>query len=208
MKKINKEALNYFLDTEFLDAHCELNYNSVFSLLIAVMLSAQTTDSSVNKVTPVLFEKYKTIQDLSNALQGDVEDIIKSIGLYKNKSLNIIKTAKIIHEKYDDIVPNNMMELISLPGVGRKTASVVLIEGFNIPALPVDTHILRVSKRLGITNQNDDAYSTEMKLRKMIPEEKLAKAHHQLIIFGRYRCLARNPKCFECSLKQYCNYLK
>ncbi len=206
MKKISKTEFINFLDNYFLDAHCELNYHNVFELLVAVMLSAQTTDISVNKVTPVLFEKYKTIQELANANLNDVENIIHSIGLYKAKAKNIIEVANVIHNNYNDIVPNTIDELVKLKGVGRKTASVVLIEGYNLPALPVDTHILRVSKRLGITNENDDAYQTEMKLRKILNEDRLAKAHHQLIFFGRYMCKAKNPSCSDCPFNNKCNY--
>ena len=204
--KINKEALDYFLSNYYLDSKCELNYNSIFELLIAVMLSAQTTDKQVNKITPILFNKYKTIKDLSLAKLQDIEEIIKPIGIYKNKAKNIKEVSYIIHNQYNDIVPNNLESLMKLKGVGRKTASVVLIEGFKIPALPVDTHILRVSKRLNICDYNDDAYKCETELRKLISEDKLIRAHHQLIYFGRNVCHAKKPDCNNCPLAKYCTY--
>ena len=206
--KINNEILNNFLDNNFLDAKCELKYSNNFQLLIAVMLSAQTTDKSVNKITPILFDKYKTINDLANARLEDIEEIIKPIGIYKNKAKNIKEISSKIINNFNGDVPNTLEELTTLPGVGRKTASVVLIEGFNKIAFPVDTHIQRVAKRLGIANSNDDAYQVEMKLRKLIDESKLKKAHHQLIFMGRYMCKAIKPNCIECPLKQYCVYNK
>lgn len=204
--KISKEKLNWFLDNYYKDAKCELNYDSLFHLLLAVTLSAQTTDAAVNKITPILFDKYKTPKELGDANIEDVENIIHSIGLYKNKAKNIIETAKILHSKYNDEMPKTMEELTSLPGVGRKTASVMFVEGFKIPALPVDTHIHRISQRLGIIKKDEDVLKAEKNLRKLIPEEKLIKAHHQLIFFGRYQCMAKNPLCEGCVLKESCNY--
>ena len=179
--KINKDEIASYLNELYPDAHCELNYDSIFHLLIAVMLSAQTTDNSVNKVTPVLFEKYVTPIDLANANIEDVENIIRSIGLYKNKAKNIIATSKMLVEKYNSIVPNSMEELTSLPGVGRKTANVLLVEGFKIPAFPVDTHVERVSKRLGIAKQNDSVETVEKKIRKIYLKEQYGLLHHQFI---------------------------
>lgn len=202
--KINKDEIASYLNELYPDAHCELNYDSIFHLLIAVMLSAQTTDNSVNKVTPVLFEKYVSPLDLANANIEDVENIIRSIGLYKNKAKNIIATSKMLVEKYNSIVPNSMEELTSLPGVGRKTANVVLVEGFKIPAFPVDTHVERVSKRLGIAKQNDSVETVEKKIRKIFLKEQYGLLHHQFIFFGRYFCKAISPNCKDCRFLGRC----
>lgn len=202
--KINKEEIAQYLNELYPDAHCELNYDSIFHLLIAVMLSAQTTDNSVNKVTPILFEKYVTPLDLANANLEEVESIIRSIGLYKNKAKNIISTSKVLVEKYNSIVPNTMEELTSLPGVGRKTANVMLVEGFKIPAFPVDTHVERVSKRLGLAKQNDSVEIVEKKIRKIYLKEQYGLLHHQFIFFGRYFCKAINPNCKECKFLGRC----
>ena len=202
--KINKDEIASYLNELYPDAHCELNYDSIFHLLIAVMLSAQTTDNSVNKVTPVLFEKYVSPIDLANANIEDVENIIRSIGLYKNKAKNIIATSKMLVEKYNSIVPNSMEELTSLPGVGRKTANVLLVEGFKIPAFPVDTHVERVSKRLGIAKQNDSVETVEKKIRKIYLKEQYGLLHHQFIFFGRYFCKAISPNCKDCRFLGRC----
>ena len=202
--KINKDEIAQYLNELYPDAHCELNYDSIFHLLIAVMLSAQTTDNSVNKVTPILFEKYVSPLDLANANLEEVESIIRSIGLYKNKAKNIISTSKVLVEKYNSIVPNTMEELTSLPGVGRKTANVLLVEGFKIPAFPVDTHVERVSKRLGIAKQNDSVETVEKKIRKIYLKEQYGLLHHQFIFFGRYFCKAISPNCKECRFLGRC----
>ena len=199
----NQDFLNY-LDELYPNAHCELNYRNVFTLLMAVMLSAQTTDNAVNKVTPLLFDKYDTPNKLASAKQQDIESIIKPLGLYKNKANNLIGCAKELVSKYNGEVPNTLEELMSLKGVGRKTASVVLIEGFKIPAFPVDTHIERISKRLGLADKNDDATTIDNKLRARFDSSLWSKLHHQIIFFGRYKCKAKNPLCDDCKLKNYC----
>ena len=204
MMKKNILLIEEYLDLLFKNPKCELEYNKDYELLIAVMLSAQTTDNSVNKVTPILFEKYVTPLDLANANLEDVENIIRSIGLYKNKAKNIIATSKILVEKYNSIVPNTMEELTSLPGVGRKTANVLLVEGFKIPAFPVDTHVERVSKRLGIAKQNDSVETVEKKIRKIYLKEQYGLLHHQFIFFGRYFCKAISPNCKECRFLGRC----
>ena len=186
------------------DAHCELNYTTIFELLVAVMLSAQTTDVSVNKVTPVLFTKFNTPELLASASLSDVENCIHSLGLYKNKSKNLIEMSRVLLEKYNGIVPSSKDELLTLPGVGVKTASVVLIEGYKIPAFPVDTHVERISKRLGIAKNSDNAIDVMNKLMKKYPKEMWGKLHHQMIFFGRYTCIARKPKCDQCLLKEKC----
>ncbi|MDF2699270.1 MAG: endonuclease [Haloplasmataceae bacterium] len=197
--------LNTF-ENMFPDAFCELNHRNHFELLVAVILSAQTTDVSVNKITKTLFEMYKTPSDFVQADIFDIEHAIKSIGLFKNKAKNIQKLCKILVMEFNSNVPNTMEELIKLPGVGRKTANVVLSVAFNIPAFAVDTHVERVSKRLNIALEFDNVTIVEQKLMQFFPKDKWNKLHHQMIFFGRYHCLARKPHCDICSLKNKCNY--
>ena len=199
------EEISSFLDETYPNVGCELNYNKDYELVIAVMLSAQTTDVSVNKVTPELFAKYKTLDELANANLFDVEEIIHSIGLYKNKAKNVIAIAKALAENYGGVVPSDKDELQKLPGVGNKTAGVIRAEIFRIPDLPVDTHILRISKRLKLVDEKADPYQTEIKLKKLFDEENWIKLHHQLIHFGRYMCTARSPQCEKCKLGAFCN---
>lgn len=206
--KISKEEIKNYLNELYPFARCELNYTTPFELLIAVMLSAQTTDASVNKVTPNLFSKYKDASNLAKANLSDVENIIKSIGLYKNKAKNIIATSKIIDEVYKGNVPSNMEELTSLPGVGRKTANVMLVEGFKIPAFPVDTHVERVSKRLGIAKANDSVETVERKITKLFAKKDYGLLHHQFIFFGRYFCKAIKPNCENCIFLNRCKIKK
>ena len=203
--KIDYQYISEQLDIMYPNAHCELNYTTIFELLVAVMLSAQTTDVSVNKVTPALFAKFNTPELLASASLSDVENCIRSLGLYKNKSKNLIEMSKVLLDKFNGEVPKTKEELLTLPGVGVKTASVVLIEGYKIPAFPVDTHIERISKRLGIAKKSDDAIKVMEKLMKKYPKETWGKLHHQMIFFGRYTCNARKPKCEECLLKEKCH---
>lgn len=202
-KKI--DLLIPFLDNLFPEARCELIYHKDYELVIAVMLSAQTTDASINAVTPVLFSKYSSLEELAKADLKDIENIIHSIGLYKNKAKNVLGIAQTLLKDFNGVVPSDKDLLQTLPGVGNKTAGVVRAEFFKIPDLPVDTHILRISKRLELANQDDDAYEVEMKLKKIIDESRYIKTHHQLIHFGRYFCTARNPRCSECRLIEICN---
>lgn len=204
IKNKTKEISSY-LNEIFPNVGCELNYNKDYELVIAVMLSAQTTDISVNKVTPVLFDRYKTLEELANASLLDVEEIIHSIGLYKNKAKNVIAIAKVLVDNYGGVVPSDKDELQKLPGVGNKTAGVIRAEIFRIPDLPVDTHILRISKRLDLVDSKADPLKTEIKLKKLFPESDWIKLHHQLIHFGRYKCLARRPMCENCKLAAFCN---
>ncbi len=197
--------ISTFLDEMFPNVGCELNYNKDYELVIAVMLSAQTTDISVNKVTPILFNRYKTLNELASANLFDVEEIIHSIGLYKNKAKNVIAIAQCLVNNYGGVVPSDKDELQKLPGVGNKTAGVIRAEIFRIPGLPVDTHILRISKRLGLVDSKANPLKTEIKLKKLFPKEKWIKLHHQLIHFGRYFCTARNPQCEKCKLCAFCN---
>ena len=207
-KKEVVDLLFSYLDEILPNASCELIYKKDYELAIAVILSAQTTDNSVNKVTPILFDKYKSIHNLANANVFDVENIIKSIGLYKNKASNIVAFAKELEERFDSILPSDKKDLTSLSGVGNKTAGVIRCEVFKIPDLPVDTHILRITKRLNLASKDDDADKTEAKLKKLIEEKRWIKTHHQLIHFGRYYCKAKNPLCNNCKVKDYCNYFK
>lgn len=195
-----------YLNRLFPDAKAELDFSNHFELLIAVVLSAQTTDIAVNKVTPILFNKYPDAFHLSNALISDVESIIKTIGLYKNKAKNIIELSKILVHKHQGIVPNDRIELESLPGVGRKTANVVLSNAFDVPALAVDTHIERISKRLGLALESDSAFQVEQKLNLIFDQSLWKKLHHQLIFFGRYHCKAKKPNCDVCEMKTTCPF--
>ena len=207
--KTNVQSLLNYLDELFPSAQCELFYSKDYELVIAVMLSAQTTDKSVNAVTPILFKKFPSLEALNNASLDEIEEIIKPIGLYKNKAKNLKGIVKDLVEKFNGIVPSDKDLLMTLPGVGNKTAGVIRAEIFRIPDLPVDTHILRISKRLKLANQKDDPYQVEMKLKKLIPEERWIKSHHQLIHFGRYFCSARSPQCENCKISDRCtNYRK
>lgn len=198
------DAIIFYLDELFPNVGCELNYTKPHELLIAVVLSAQTTDKSVNNVTPILFSKYPTIEDLANADIKDVEDIIHSIGLYKNKAKNIVLLAKELVSKYGGEVPRSKEDLITLPGVGNKTASVVRLELFNDDEFPVDTHVARIAKRLGYAKEKDEPLVIERKLKKAFPKNCWGKLHHQIIHFGREKCFARNPKCENCKISAFC----
>ena len=204
MMKTNISSLLNYLDELFPSARCELFYSKDYELVIAVMLSAQTTDKSVNAVTPVLFNKYPSLENLNNAPLEDIEEILKPIGLYKNKAKNLKGIVKDLLERFNGKVPSNKDELMTLPGVGNKTAGVIRAEIFQIPDLPVDTHILRISKRLNLAKKDDEPIDVERKLKKLIPEERWIKSHHQLIHFGRYFCTARNPQCENCKISDMC----
>lgn len=184
---------------------CALDFGSIFQLLIAVVLSAQTTDKQVNKVTPGLFEKYPDASSLAAAENESVEECIRKIGMYKTKAKNIINAAKMIVDEYNGEVPKDFDCLVSLPGVGRKTANVVLAVGYGIPAIPVDTHVFRLSNRIGIVNEKD-VLKTEMGLMKELPRETWIDMHHALIWHGRLVCKARNPECESCTLTKVCKY--
>lgn len=200
LKNMNN-VLKYF-DKILPNADCELNYNKDYELLIAVMLSAQTTDKRVNEVTEVLFDKYKTLDELSKADIEDLKKIIYPLGTYTKKSKNIKDIANEI--KSIGYVPNDRSFLESLSGVGRKTTNVVLSILYSEPCIAVDTHIARVSKRLGFAKANDDVITIERKLTKLISKEKIGKAHHQFLLFGRYYCKSKNPLCGTCELKNMC----
>lgn len=195
------------LAIEYPNARCGLDYGTPFQLLVSTILSAQATDKSVNKVTEELYKQYPDVDSFLTLTQEEIENKIKKIGLYKNKSKSIYNMVRELKERYNGIVPRNMEELMSLSGVGRKTASVVLVEAFNIPAFPVDTHVFRVTKRIGIASGNNaDKVSDEMM--KKLPKKYYHLMHHLLITHGREICNAQNPKCEKCCLSDMCNYYK
>ena len=204
MMKTNIVHLLDYLDELFPHASCELFYTNDYELAIAVMLSAQTTDKSVNNVTRVLFNKYQSLDELNNAPIEDIEESIKQIGLYKNKAKNLKGIVKDLIERFNYQVPSDKDLLQTLPGVGNKTAGVIRAEIFKIPDLPVDTHVSRIAKRLGLAKKDDEPIAVERKLKRLISEDRWIKSHHQFIHFGRYFCTARNPRCAECKIKDYC----
>lgn len=193
-----------YLDELFPNPVCELEYDKDYELLIAIMLSAQTTDKRVNKVTKILFNKYKTLEELKNADIEDIENIIRELGNFRKKSIYVKEIAKNLLENWQGFVPNDRIFLESLSGVGRKTVNVFLGIIYNEPTIAVDTHVERVSKRLNLAKTNDSVLEVEKKLMKKIPEERRNKAHHQLVLFGRYHCKALKPNCEECKLKNIC----
>ena len=201
---MNKEIITNYLDELFDNPKCELIYNKDYELLLSVMLSAQTTDKSVNKAVIPLYEKYDSLDKLKELSIKEIESYIKSIGLYKNKSHNF----KCIVDEISKIgyVPNDRNYLETLPGVGRKTASVVLSHLFDEPNFAVDTHVYRVSKRLKITKEKDDVLKTEKKLKKYFDKDEWNKVNSQLVLFGRYYCTSKSPKCDNCKLKDICSY--
>lgn len=195
---LNKAQIRYCLDTMgemFPDAHCELNHSNPFELVIAVALSAQCTDVLVNKVTKDLFQKYKTPEDYISVPIEELENDIRSIGLFRNKAKNIQKLSRMLIEEYDREVPRDRDELTKLPGVGRKTANVVVSVAYDVPAIAVDTHVERVSKRLGLCRWKDSVLEVEKTLMVKIPKEEWSVTHHRLIFFGRYHCKAQSPRC-------------
>lgn len=203
LKKTQIPAVLDALEKEYPDAECALDHQNIYQLLIAVVLSAQTTDVSVNKVTPALFEAYPTPEALSNARNEDVEVMLKTIGMYRTKARNIINLTKQLCEKYGGSVPHDYDALVSLSGVGRKTANVVLSVGFGEQRIAVDTHVFRVSNRIGLVKAKD-VLSTELSLMKRVPKERWSRTHHSLIFHGRQCCSARNPKCEQCCISELC----
>ena len=202
--KSRVERVEEYLEELFPNAYCELNYTKDYELLIAVVLSAQTTDKRVNKVTKVLFEKYDTLEKLKGAKVMDIEKIIKEIGTYHKKALFVKEIATVLVEEYDGQMPYDRRLLENLPGVGRKTINVVLGELGIEPAIAVDTHVERVSKRLKLAYQKDSVLEVEKKLQKKFLKKDWVKRHHQLIFFGRYHCKAIKPECESCKLRDIC----
>jgi endonuclease-3 len=202
-----KQKMRHILDTlaeMFPDAHCELNHSNPFELTIAVLLSAQCTDETVNKVTASLFQKYKRPEDYLAVPLEELEQDIRRIGLFRNKAANIQKLCRILIDKYDGEVPQKHEQLVELPGVGRKTANVVVSNAFGVPAIAVDTHVERVSKRLAVAKPDDSVLEVEKKLMKLVPKDEWTITHHRLIFFGRYHCKAQNPDCPACPLLDLC----
>lgn len=188
----------------FPDAHCELNHDNPFELAIAVMLSAQCTDALVNRVTPALFQKYHEPEDYLAVSVEELQQDIRSIGLFRNKAKHIRQMCEVLITEYGGELPQTMDDLIKLPGIGRKTANVILSVAFGVPALAVDTHVERVTKRLGICRWKDSVLEVENTLMRRLPRERWSEAHHQLIFFGRYHCRAQHPACPECPLLDLC----
>ncbi|OMP65835.1 endonuclease III [Domibacillus epiphyticus] len=204
---LTRKEIRHCLDTfadMFPDAHCELNHSNPFELVIAVALSAQCTDALVNKVTKGLFEKYKTPEDYISVPLEELEQDIRSIGLYRNKAKNIQKLSHMLIEELNGKVPETQEGLVKLPGVGRKTANVVASVAFGVPAIAVDTHVERVSKRLGFCRWKDNVTQVEETLMKKIPMDEWSVTHHRMIFFGRYHCKAQSPNCPECPLLELC----
>ncbi len=187
-------------------AETELNYEDPYELLVAVILSAQCTDKRVNMVTPRLFERFPTVEQMSKAEFDDIEPLIRSISFANNKTRHLMGMSKMLMEKYNGEIPSTVEELVELPGVGRKTANVITSVIFNQPNMAVDTHVFRVSARIGLTTNAKTPLQTEMQLLKYIPTGLVHKAHHWLILHGRYICVARRPKCEECGLKPVCKF--
>lgn len=201
-KKRAEEIIRIFED-EYRDADCTLDYKSPLQLLIATQLAAQCTDARVNQVTPALFERYKTVQDFAVADEAELSEYIRSTGFFRNKTKNIIACCKKLISDFGGEVPQTMDELLTLPGVGRKTANLVLGDIFGIPGIVVDTHAGRLSRRMGFT-KNTDPFKVEKDLLEIIPPEKQMQFCHQLVFHGRKYCDARKPKCTDCPLKEVC----
>ncbi len=207
MKKTSRvEKMQQYLDYLFPDPQCELIYHSDYELLVAVVLSAQSTDKRVNSVTPILFQKYPTLKALKEASLEDLENILRPIGSYHKKASYIKEIARIIVDDYQGSMPCDRKILESFPGVGRKTVNVVFSEYYHIPAFAVDTHVERVSKRLGLAKEQDNVLTIEEKLKKAFPKEEWGRRHLQMVLFGRYYCKAIKPDCSSCKLKEICFY--
>lgn len=205
--QMNSEVLISELDKLYPEARCELDYTKDYELLIATVLSAQCTDKRVNIVTRELFNKYD-INTLADASLKEIEDIIRPCGSYTKKAYYLKTIAEKLVKDYEGKVPNNREYLESLPGVGRKTCNVVLSNLYNVPAIAVDTHVARVSVRLGFAKKNDNVYDIERKLMRKIPKDKWSRIHHQLVLFGRYNCKAIKPACTNCPFIEYCKEYK
>ena len=209
MKKSEKVVIiRDYLNELFKDPKCELNYNSDYELLIAIVLSAQTTDKRVNSVTSILFDRYNSLEELSKADIKDIEEILRPLGSFRKKAFYVKEIARILVTSYDSKVPIKRGQLEAMPGVGRKTVNVFLGEFYNIPLIAVDTHVERVSKRLGLAKDSDNVREVEEKLKRAFKREEWDKIHLQLVLFGRYHCKAVSPNCDNCKLKDICKYEK
>ena len=209
MEKMNRvELIEDYLDLLYPNPKCELNYTKDYELLIAVVLSAQTTDKSVNLVTPKLFSRYPSLKALKEAKIENIIDIIRPIGTFNRKALYIKEIAKILDDEYNGVVPSVRESLESMPGVGRKVANVILYEWFKIPSIAVDTHVNRVSKRIGLAKEEDNLLDVEKKLQRSFNKDNWGKRHLQLVLFGRYKCKSQKPLCDDCKLKDICKNKK
>lgn len=204
----NINIIEEYLDTLIPDPKCELQYKKDYELLIATVLSAQSTDKRVNSVTPVLFDKYDSLEKLENASLKDIEFIIKPVGTYKKKAVFIKSIAYNINHNNNGFFPKKRKILLTYPGVGRKTTNVVLNELYDIPAIAVDTHVERVIKRLGLAKNKDNVLEVEEKLKRKIKRVNWGRRHKQLVLFGRYYCKAVKPNCSDCNLKNICKFYK
>jgi len=200
-----EKVIDYF-STHNPQAETELEYTNPYELIVSVVLSAQCTDKRVNMTTPAFFEKFPTVQSLAGSTPEEVFPLIRSISYPNNKAKHLVGMAKMLVNEFGGVVPGEVDELQKLPGVGRKTANVVASVVYQKPTMAVDTHVFRVSARIGLTVNAKNPLQTEMQLIKYIPEDKIAIAHHWLILHGRYVCVARNPKCPECGIKSFCKY--
>ena len=207
-KKERFEGVISYFEKAMPVAETELNYRSPYELLVAVILSAQCTDVRINKVTPALFKAYPDAEALSGATSDDVFRYIRSVSYPNNKAKHLVGMAKMLVNDFKGVIPSEISELVKMPGVGRKTANVIASVVYDKPAMAVDTHVFRVSNRLGLTTNSKTPLETEKQLIKYIPENKVAVAHHWLILHGRYVCIARNPKCADCELKAFCKYFE
>lgn len=206
-KERYEKVIDWFL-ANAVSEETELNYSNPYELLIAVILSAQCTDKRVNKITPALFEAFPSYEVLAVASSDEVFQYIKTCSYPNNKAKHLVGMAKVLQEEFGGVVPSEIKDLIKMPGVGRKTANVIASVVYDKPAMAVDTHVFRVSERIGLTTNSKTPLATEKELVKYIPEEYIAKAHHWLILHGRYICLARKPKCEKCGLTEWCRYFQ
>ena len=205
VKERFKGIIDYFLEA-MPEAATELHYSDPYQLLVAVILSAQCTDKRVNMITHPLFEAFPTPQAMAQASPEEIYQYIKSVSYPNNKTKSLLGMAKVLVEKYDGKVPSSIDELLTIPGVGRKTANVILAVVYDKPAMAVDTHVFRVSERIGLTTDSRSPLQTEQQLMKYIPEALVTRAHHWLILHGRYVCKARRPDCMECGIRAYCRH--
>lgn len=205
-KKERYEKIIGWFEENMPVAETELRYANPYELLVAVILSAQCTDKRVNQITPLLFEKYPTAFDMAHSTQEEIFELISSCSYPNNKAKHLLGMAQMLVNEFNEEVPENVEELQKLPGVGRKTANVIASVVYDKPAMAVDTHVFRVSARIGLTTNSKTPLDSERQLVKYIPEKLIPKAHHWLILHGRYVCLARNPRCNRCGIRQYCKY--
>lgn len=200
------EIVEDYLEKLIPNPKCELNFSKDYELLIAIMLSAQTTDKRVNKVTKILFDKYKSLEEIKNANIDDLKSIVRELGSYNKKAMYVKEISRIIVDDYNGIMPRKRKELEKMPGVGRKTINVLFSELEIEPNIAVDTHVERVSKRLSLAKENDNVYKIEMKLRRKFKRDTWNKRHKQLVLFGRYYCKSIKPECDTCKLKNICKH--